>query len=193
MEVEKININQSLLYRRVYRNGASIKRHIKKIMHDQYDTIFVFKFKDHYSYLEEVRYIIQFINSLFKVLAERKYVKEYPHPTIIRVLYGDWFMEICAALGALGGVSSFLMLIKELRENRGIVKKDRREEIREYPVQKGGKIQLKRKSHVYVEDVIEENLEGISIEAMLNYWDEELEYIEIWTKEGEIIRYLWKK
>ncbi|MCX7732047.1 MAG: hypothetical protein N2248_02655 [candidate division WOR-3 bacterium] len=189
MELEKIEYEQSVLFRRVYRKRAALKRHIASLMGDGYDSMLVFKFTSHYSSINNVGYNIEFINSLLKELAKREGIEEYRPPVLIRFLYGDWFIEICTALGALGGISAFLTLLIELKKYRGIKKLKKR--VKNYPIQVGGKIQIKQE--VYIDEIIEENIGRINIAKILEYYDEDLQFIEIFTKDGEIIRYLWRE
>lgn len=99
--LHEIEASRSVLGRLIYRRPGSLARHIERTLVGPYDSIVLYKFKDHLPTIDDVSGNLEFFSQSLEWMASN--IPNYPAPRVVRVLQRDWFMEVCAALGALGG------------------------------------------------------------------------------------------
>ena len=87
---EDIPLEKSILFRRVYRNRSNLIRHILTLT--ERGLVIVFKFKNH---LPQTQEIINFLHLLEETAHElREEEKKEICIHVVRLLYGEWFLEI---------------------------------------------------------------------------------------------------
>ena len=87
---EEIPLEKSILFRRVYRNRSNLIRHILTLT--ERGLVIVFKFKNHLPHTQE---IINFLHLLEETAHElREEEKKEIRIHVVRLLYGEWFLEI---------------------------------------------------------------------------------------------------
>ena len=122
---DDINVEDSTLYKSVYRTKERVIRHVRTLLSNGYDTVIVFKYSSHLPTIDTVMGNLYELSLTFKrAKSEYKGIK-IPDPRIVRFLQKDWFFEVCAGLGALGGISAFLTLLYIVFKDRK--RKERRE------------------------------------------------------------------
>ena len=109
---ERIPPEESILFKRVYKDKAILSQHISKVT-DNNGVVFVFKFPEHYPSLDEVRFTMLVLNRILDE-CEDSIKEQLPHGferRVVRILYGDWISEVAIILKHIG-----LELVKMIAE-----------------------------------------------------------------------------
>lgn len=182
-----IPIKNSILFRRVYKSEKGVINHLNRYLNNPYDTIAIFKHKGHLPDLVDVYQNIEIISSLQIFDADKKGLKSAPIPfKVISLLEQDWFLEVCAALGGVGGLASVIMLIRDINKDRALSTIQTRSVTRSVPTG-GGFVQKKvqhLKENVKVTSLGSSN--QYSIEKIADYHEKNLECIELYSKDGSV-------
>lgn len=162
---------QSILKRRVYWSMEDLERHVIKYSTElEGGPIGVFKFEGHLPRLSEVELVFRALN----VFSREANQNRDNSLRLIRLLEHDWFMEVCAAAGAAGGVAKVIDLILELYDRR--TGYDRRE--REMQSSEQGEDEL-LSSRCLMDDDTESAGRVISVR---------LDYMEVYTPPLQVFR-----
>ena len=180
---DKIESKDSVLFKNLNYSENQIKEHLENYLNNDFDTIAIFKFKEHLPDLKTVWQNIRLLDMCQEELANDK--PDLPFK-VIQIHEQDWFFEFCAALGGLGGLAAVIQLIYSSKKDRSFHKT-----INEpYTTTQQVGNQLKRQtSYRRTKKVITTiGKEQWSTELISEYLNEELESIELYTKNGEIYR-----
>ena len=187
---EEVDLQKSILYKKVYHSIPILENHIKKYLNEKYDVISIFKFSEHLPDITTVWLNLQILQ-LFQeesVKLEKKDIGNIIPFKIIRILEKDWFFEICAALGGLGGLAAVLQFIYTIIKDRKV--KTTRQVTHTRGVPTGGGF-VQKQSYVtnetrYIDTIGSE--QQFSTEKISDYYQDQLEEIQIHTKEGKLYR-----
>ena len=187
---EEIPLSQSTLYRKVYRSEALLLRHLQRYAIEDYDCIAVFKFSDHLPTLDDVWKNLRALELVQQEASEIEGANQPPLPfRLVRVLEQDWFLEICAALGGIGGLAAALQLIYTIIHDRQVTRTRRVPYTVNVPTG-GGMMQsqTRYREQEEVQRYIGSANGKISCDAFVEEYEERLELIEVYRADGRVER-----
>ena len=187
-----IEATQSVLGRLIYRRPGALARHIQRTLVEPYDSIVLYKFRDHLPAIDDVSGNLEFFSQSLEWMAGD--IPNYPTPRVVRVLQRDWFMEVCAALGALGGVAAIAGFLYQIRRDRRVEHQVPRTSVSTHPVPAGpGQVRMQRRVHRRIESVSTNSIGNFEIEQVHEYFEEQLEFVEVYESPETIRRFYYRR
>lgn len=189
--VVEIEPSQSTLARLIYRRPGSLKRHIERVLVRPYDALILCKFKPHLPAVGTVSETLEFFDQLLEWMAGDD--RGYPSPCVVRVLDRDWFMEICAALGAVGGLAALAQFIVQLRQDKRATRQESQSSTVATSVPAGGgQMQVRRQVIRRQVWVSYDKIGGFRLTEVHEYFEENLEYVETYELPLKVTRIFYR-
>ena len=183
----EIESSKSTLERLIYRRCGSLVRHIERSLVQPYDSLVLYKFRDHLPRIADVSGDLEFLALSLGWLAGS--APDYPTPRVVRVFSRDWFVEVCAALQAAGGVAALAQFLYQIRHDRRVKRQELRTTTSAHPVSAApGQVQIQRRVSRYHEMVSYSSIGDFQIEKVAEYYEEQLEYVEVYEASGKVLR-----
>ena len=187
----EIEPSKSTLGRLIYRRPGSLARHIQRTLVHPYDSLVLYKFRDHLPEINTVYLNLEFLETTFKWLGYD--IAVYPTLRVVRVLQLDWFIEICAGLSAIGGIAALATFLRQIRRDGRVHRREQHTRTYGVPVDAGfDKLQMRRQVSRQIEDVYYDNIDNFDIKKIHEYYEEQLEYIETYDINIRIMRLIYR-
>ena len=181
----QIEIEESVLYRKVFQEQDAFQAHIDATLQREYDTSIVIQFRPHFPTIREVSAcqnllpLLQYIAMMERTGRPDREVIPF---RLVRTVERDWFFEACAALGGIAQVILLLLEIQRRQAQSGTQRRTRRRST--VPLESGIVMQgnIVEGNEIVGQGAVED------IEDTIEYYNRNLSTIELYNRNGEVVR-----